>query len=219
MSVVTAEVKVDETDIVNVRNGQDADVTIDAVPGKVFKGKVTEIGSQATLRSSGLATTQSTTSTQEAKDFKVVVTLSSPPDNLRPGLSTTAKIQTAEKKGVLAIPIQALAVRTRKDLEEAAKNASKDGNSSVTLAAPPPPAPGDPKKEEVQGVFVVNGKKAVFRPVETGISGVTDIEVTKGLQPGDEIVVGSYKALRTLKPASKVKVDNSAPKKPDDDQS
>ena len=219
MSVVTAEVKVDETDIVNVRNGQDADVTIDAVPGKVFKGKVTEIGSQATLRSSGLATTQSTTSTQEAKDFKVVVTLDSPPDNLRPGLSTTAKIKTAEKKNVVAIPIQALAVRTRKDLEEAAKNAKKDGNSSVTLAAPPPPVPGDPKKEEVQGVFVVNGKKAVFRPVETGISGVTDIEVTKGLQPGDEIVVGSYKALRTLKPAASVKVDNTPPKKPEDEQS
>ena len=219
MSVVTAEVKVDETDIVNVKSGQDADVTIDAVPGKVFKGKVTEIGSQATLRSSGLATTQSTTSTQEAKDFKVVVTLTNPPDNLRPGLSTTAKIKTAEKKNLLAIPIQALAVRTRKDLEEAAKNAKKDGNSSVTLAAPPPPAPGDPKKEEVQGVFVVHGKKAVFRPVETGISGVTDIEITKGLQQGDEIVVGSYKALRTLKPASSVKVDNSPPKKPDDEQS
>jgi len=216
MSVVTAEVKVDETDIVSVRTGQDADVTIDAVPGKVFKGKVTEIGSQATLRSSGLATTQSTTSTQEAKDFKVVVTLAAPPDNLRPGLSTTAKIKTAEKKNVVAIPIQALAVRTRKDLEQAAKDASKNGNSSVTLAAPPPPAPGDPKKEEVQGVFVVNSKKAVFRPVETGISGVTDIEITKGLQPGDEIVVGSYKALRTLKPASSVKVDNTPPKKPED---
>ena len=217
MSVVTAEVKVDETDIVNVRTGQDADVTIDAVPGKVFKGKVTEIGSQATLRSSGLATTQSTTSTQEAKDFKVVVTLAAPPDNLRPGLSTTAKIKTAEKKNVVAIPIQALAVRTRTDLEQAAKDASKNGNSSVTLAAPPPPAPGDPKKEEVQGVFVVNGKKAVFRPVETGISGVTDIEITKGLQPGDEIVVGSYKALRTLKPASSVKVDNTPPKKPEEE--
>ena len=217
MSVVTAEVKVDETDIVNVRTGQDADVTIDAVPGKVFKGKVTEIGSQATLRSSGLATTQSTTSTQEAKDFKVVVTLAAPPDNLRPGLSTTAKIKTAEKKNVVAIPIQALAVRTRKDLEQAAKDASKNGNSSVTLAAPPPPAPGDPKKEEVQGVFVVNGKKAVFRPVETGISGVTDIEITKGLKPGDEIVVGSYKALRTLKPASSVKVDNTPPKKPEEE--
>jgi HlyD family secretion protein len=218
MSVVTAEVKVDETDIVNVKTGQDADVTIDAVPGKVFKGKVTEIGSQAVLRSSGLATTQSTTSTQEAKDFKVVVTLDNPPENLRPGLSTTAKIKTAEKKNVLAIPIQALAVRTRKDLEEASKNAKKNSNSSVTLAAPPPAAPGDPKKDEVQGVFVVNGKNAIFRPVETGISGVTDIEITKGLQPGDEIVTGSYKALRTLKPEAEVKVDNTAPKKPEDQQ-
>jgi HlyD family secretion protein len=199
--------------------GQDADVTIDAVPGKLFKGKVTEIGSQATLRSSGLATTQSTTSTQEAKDFKVVVTLDNPPDNLRPGLSATAKIKTAERKGVVAIPIQALAVRTRKDLEEAAKKSKNQGGSGVTLAAPPPPAPGEPKKEEIQGVFVVNAKKAVFRPVETGISGVTDIEITKGLQPGDEIVVGSYKALRTLKPEAPVKVDNSAPKKPDDQQS
>jgi HlyD family secretion protein len=214
MSIVTAEVKVDETDIVSIRNGQDADVTIDAVPGKVFKGRVTEIGSQAVLRTSGLATTQSTTSNQEAKDFKVVVTLSNPPENLRPGLSTTAKIKTAEKKNVLAIPIQALAVRTRKDLEDAAKNA-KTG-SGVTLAAPPPAAAGDPKKDEIQGVFVVNGKKAVFRPVETGITGVTDIEITKGLQQGDEIVVGSYKALRTLKPESGVKVDNSAPKKTED---
>jgi HlyD family secretion protein len=217
MSVVTAEVKVDETDIVMVKMGQDADVTIDAVPGKVFKGKVTEIGSQAVLRTSGLATTQSTASNQEAKDFKVVVTISNPPENVRPGLSTTAKIRTAEKKNVLAIPIQALAVRTRKDLEEARKNAKKD--SGVTLAAPPPPAPGDPKKDEVQGVFVVNGKKAIFRPVETGITGVTDIEITKGLQQGDEIVVGSYKALRTLKPEASVKIDNSAPKKPEDSQS
>jgi HlyD family secretion protein len=216
MSVVTSEVKVDETDIVNVKIGQDADVTIDAVPGKIFKGKVTEIGSQAVLRSSGLATTQTTTSNQEAKDFKVVVTLASPPENLRPGLSTTAKIKTAEKKDVIAIPIQALAVRSRKDLEEAAKGGKKEGN--VTLAAPPAAAPGDPKKDEVQGVFVVNAKKAAFRPVETGISGVTDIEITKGLQAGDEIVVGSYKALRTLKPDATVKVDNSAPKKTEDQQ-
>jgi HlyD family secretion protein len=213
MSTVTAEVKVDETDIVNVKLGQDADVTIDALPGKTFKGKVTEIGSQATLRSSGLATTQSTTSTQEAKDFKVVVTLTSPPDNLRPGLSTTAKIKTAEKKNVVAIPIQALAVRTRKDLEDAAKNSKNEGSSGVTLAAPPPAAAGDPKKDEIQGVFVVYGKKAIFRPVETGIAGVTDIEVTKGLQAGDEIVVGSYKALRTLKPEASIKIDNSAPRK------
>jgi HlyD family secretion protein len=218
MSTVTAEVKVDETDIVNIKIGQDADVTIDAVPGKIFKGKVTEIGSQATLRSSGLATTQSTTSTQEAKDFKVVVTLSNPPENIRPGLSTTAKIKTAIKQNVVAVPIQALAVRTRKDLEDAAKNAKRD--SSVTLAAPfPATTSTDPKKDEIQGVFVVNGKKAIFRPVETGIAGVTDIEITKGLNSGDEIVTGSYKALRTLKPQASIKVDNSAPKKQDDSQS
>jgi HlyD family secretion protein len=189
-------------------------VTIDAVPGKIFKGKVTEIGSQAVLRTSGLATTQTTTSNQEAKDFKVVVTLENPPDNLRPGLSTTSKIKTAEKKGVVAIPIQSLAVRSRKDLEEAAKDSAKN-SGNVTLAAPPVATTlgTDPKKDEIQGVFVVNGKKAVFRPVETGISGVTDIEITKGLQAGDEIVIGSYKALRTLKPEASVKVDNSAPKK------
>jgi HlyD family secretion protein len=218
MSIVTAEVKVDETDIVNVRMGQDADVTIDAVPGKIFHGKVTQIGSQAVLRSSGLATTQSTNSTQEAKDFKVVVTLDSPPENLRPGLSTTAKIKTAEKKNVVAIPIQALAVRSRKDIEEAKKNA-KGSSGNVTLAASLPASSGDPKKDEIQGVFVVSGKKATFRAVKTGISGVTDIEVTDGLQPGDEIVVGSYKALRTLKPEAPIKVDNSAPKKTDDQQS
>ncbi len=217
MSVVTAEVKVDETDIVSVRMGQDADVTIDAVPGKVFHGKVTEIGSQAVLRSSGLTTTQSTTSTQEAKDFKVVVTLDNPPENLRPGLSTTAKIKTAEKKSVIAIPIQALAVRSRKDLDDAKKKPS--GSSGSALAAPLPTSSGDPKKEEIQGVFVINGKKAFFKPVKTGISGITDIEITDGLQPGDEIVVGSYKALRTLKPEAQIKVDNSAPKKTDDQQS
>ncbi|HEV1995878.1 MAG TPA: efflux RND transporter periplasmic adaptor subunit [Candidatus Acidoferrum sp.] len=222
MSVVTSEVKVDETDIVNVKMGQEADVTIDAVPGKVFKGHVTEIGSQATLRSSGLATTQSTTSTQEAKDFKVVITLEKPPDNVLPGLSSTAKIKTAERKSVVAVPIQALAVRTRKDLDEAAQRAKKAKNTgeSVTLAAPSPaPAGTDPKKEEIQGVFIVRGKKAVFTRVETGITGVTDIEVKSGLKPGDEIVTGSYKALRTLKPEADVKVDNSAPKKAEDQQS
>ncbi len=220
MSVVTAEVKVDETDIVNVKARQEADVTIDAIPGKVFKGHVTEVGTQAVLRTSGLATTQTTASNQEAKDFKVVVTLDQPPDNLRPGLSTTAKIKTAEKKNVLTIPIQALAVRTRKDLEEAAKEANKKGSGTVTLAASKPATPGvDPKKEEIQGVFVVRGNKATFIPVETGITGVTDIEVVSGLKENDDIVTGSYKALRTLKPQSTVKVDNKAPKKEEAEKS
>jgi HlyD family secretion protein len=212
MSLVTAEVKVDETDIVNVKFGQDCDVTIDAAPGKIFKGKVTEVGTQAVLRTSGLATSQTTTGTQEAKDFKVVIALIDPPANIRPGLSTTAKIKTAEKKAVLSIPMQALAVRTRKDLEDAQKEASKKGGASVTLAAAKPAEKGmDPKKEEIQGVFVIEKGKAVFKPVQTGITGVTEIEVTEGLKDGEEIVTGSYKALRTLKHGAPVKVDNKAP--------
>src|ERR1700749_4969403 len=108
MSVITAEVKVDETDIVNIQLGQPADVTVDAIPGKVFKGHVTLVGDQALLRSSGIATSQSTTGTEEAKDFKVVVTLADPSNELRPGLSCTAKITTARKSNVVSLPIQAL---------------------------------------------------------------------------------------------------------------
>jgi HlyD family secretion protein len=226
MSVVTAELKVDETDIVNIQNGQTCDVTIDALPNKTFQGHVTMVGTQAVLRTSGLSTTQTTTGSQEAKDFKVVVTLDSPPDNLRPGLSATAKIHTAEKKNVVAIPLQALAVRTRKELEDAEKQGQKQGGKGVTLAASSTPAPAaassakkDKDKEEVQGVFVVRGGKATFVPVETGIMGVTDIEITKGIQEGDEIVIGSYKALRTMRPYASVKVDNKSPQKPEDQKS
>ena len=116
MSVITAEVKVDETDIVNVQMGQPAEVTVDALPGKVFKGHVTLVGDQALLRSTGVATSQSTTGTEEAKDFKVVVTLDDARSNeLRPGLSCTAKITTAHKTNVLSLPIQALTMHDPAD--------------------------------------------------------------------------------------------------------
>ena len=87
MSLITAEVKVDETDIVNVKLDQPADITIDAIPNKTFKGHVIEIGNTAILRSTGVAASQSTTSSQEAKDFKVVIALDDPPEEIRPGLS------------------------------------------------------------------------------------------------------------------------------------
>jgi len=208
MSVITSEVKVDETDIVNVQLGQSADVTIDAIPRKVFHGKVTEIGNNAIVRSTGVATSQQSSTSQEAKDFKVVVTLLDPPPDLRPGLSSTAKITTATRENVLSVPIQALTVRSKADLTP------KDvGKGSVQAASPPADTSKQKEKEEVQGVFVIRNKKAEFVPVETGINGTTDIEVTKGLQPGDEVITGSYKVLRTLKPGTTVKVDNSAPKK------
>jgi len=198
---------VDETDIVNVQLGQPADVTIDAIPKKIFHAVVTEIGNNAIVRSTGVATSQSTSASQEAKDFKVVVTLSDPPEDLRPGLSTTAKITTATRSSVVTIPIQALTIRRQEDLE------SNTDKGSVQAAAPQKEASKDKKNEEIQGVFVIRNKKAEFVPVQTGVAGTTDIEVLSGLKDGDEIVTGSYKVLRTMKPGTSVKIDNSAPKK------
>lgn len=222
LSVITAEVKVDETDIVNVKLSQPAEVTIDAIPNKTFKGSVTEIGQSAIGRTSGLTSGQTSTTTEEAKDFKVVVTLESPPQNLRPGLSTTAKITTATRQDALTIPIQALAIRMKRELEEPGKGEKgkekgkeKESKGTVQAAtAEPKTASGSSKdkakeKEEVQGVFAVKNGRAVFVPVETGIMGATDVEVLSGVKAGDEIVTGSFSVLRTLKNNTKVKVNNT----------
>jgi HlyD family secretion protein len=206
MSLITAEVKVDETDIVNVKLGQVVDVTIDAIPNKTFKGHVTEIGNTAILRSSGMAASQSAISSQEAKDFKVVVALDNPPEEVRPGLSCTAKITTATRQNVLVIPIQALTVRQRGDLE-----VKPAGGKAAPAETKPDPAAEKARKEEIQGVFVIGGEKAQFREVKTGITGATDIEVLSGLKEGDEIVTGTYQVIRTIKNDTQVKVDNKAP--------
>ncbi|HEX4067995.1 MAG TPA: efflux RND transporter periplasmic adaptor subunit [Acidobacteriaceae bacterium] len=203
MSVITAEVKVDETDIVNVALGQPADVTVDALPGKVFKGHVTEVGDQALLRSTGVATSQSTSGVEEAKDFKVVVTLDHPSDELRPGLSATAKITTAHRNEAVAIPIESLVMRDPKQLKE------QEEHPGTVAAATTTTQPS----QLVQGVFVVSkvkGKDRVhFVPVTTGITGATDIEVLGGIKPGDRIVTGTYRVLRDLKENSLVKQDSS----------
>jgi HlyD family secretion protein len=203
MSIITAEVKVDETDIVNIRIGQEADVTVDALPGRVFKGHVTLAGDQALLRSTGVATSQSTSGTEEAKDFKVVVTLDAPSSELRPGLSTTAKITTAHKPSVLSLPIQALTMHNPED------DKPKDGVQAATSS-------GTAKTTPVQGVYLVDKDKggklrAKFVPVTTGITGATDIEVLSGLKDGDEIIIGPYKTLRDLKSNALVKRDTAKP--------
>ena len=192
MSLITAEVKVDETDIVNVKLGQMADITIDAIPNKIFKGHVIEIGNTAILRSTGVAASQSAISSQEAKDFKVVIAMDNPPDEVRPGLSCTAKITTATRANVLTIPIQALTVRQKGDLEP------KPAPGAPVAVKKYTPAEEKARKEEVQGVFVVDNGKAMFRKVETGITGATDIEVLSGLKEGDQIVTGTYQVIRTF---------------------
>ena len=206
MSVITAEVKVDETDIVNVRLGQSAEVSVDALPGKSFKGLVTEVGDQALLRTTGIATSQSTTGTEEAKDFKVVVTLDDSSDQLRPGLSATAKITTAHRADVLTIPIQALVERDPEAEKVFAANAGKPKPGTVEASA-------STKPRTSQGIYRLTadrGKSHVdFLSVSTGITGATEIEVLSGLQPGEEIVTGTYKVLRGLKSGTIVKPDNT----------
>jgi HlyD family secretion protein len=206
LSVITAEVRVDETDIINIKLGQPSEVLIDAVPDKTFKGHVTQIGQSAIGRSSGQTTSSTSTLTEEAKDFKVVVTLDNPSPDLRPGLSATAKITTATRENAVTVPIQALTIRTRAELEQA----KKETKGSVAAANPTSGQnPSAKEKEELQGVFLLKDGRAVFTPVETGIMGTTDIEILKGIEQGQEIVTGTYQALRTLKTDTKVKIDNS----------
>ncbi len=213
MSVITAEVKVDETDIVNVQLGQTADVTVDALPGKTFRGHVTEVGDQALLRTTGVATSQSTTGTEEAKDFKVIVTLDNVAgddnEGLRPGLSTTAKITTARRANVITIPIQAIVQRDPIEEKDLAANAGKTSHTPSATAAPSAKA----KPILVQGVYVLtqdhSKQRATFTPITTGVTGATDIEVTGGLSVGQTIVTGRYKILRTLKSGTAVKPDNT----------
>jgi HlyD family secretion protein len=213
MSVITAEVKVDETDIVNIRMGQAADVTVDALPNRIFKGHVTEVGDQALLRTTGIATSQSTTGTEEAKDFKVVVTLDAIPENhlgdLRPGLSTTARITVADRPNALTIPIQALVQR------DPALEKTLFANQGKPPAADSSQPASNVKPTVIQGVYVLvsddGDLRPKFVPVTTGVTGATDIEVLGGLKEGDEIVTGRYQVLRALKSGTKVKRDNSTP--------
>jgi HlyD family secretion protein len=203
VSIMEVEILVDETDIRYVALGQPAEVRVDALEGVKLKGEVTEIGSSAIPRGSATAsTTTSSATANQAKDFKVTVTLKDPPSTLRSGLNATADITTNRKEKVLAVPIQAVVVREvskeGKVVDPTALQASDGEPAGSTVRV---------KGEERDGVFVVSNGQAAFRPVKTGIIGETEIEVTSGLQDSDEIVTGSYKTLRTLKDEAKVKLD------------
>jgi len=198
LSVMEVEVMVDETDIRNVRLGQPAEARVDALEGVKIKGEVTEIGSSAIPR--GLTTQQasSTNTANQAKDFKVEVTLKDPPPTLRPGLNATTDITTASKPKVLAVPIQAVVVR---EISKQGKVMDPAGAQTAERETALPTEKG----EEKEGVFVISFGKATFHPVKTGIIGETEIEILEGVKEGDDVVVGSYKTLRTLRDQVKVK--------------
>lgn len=206
LSVIEAEVEVDETDIVSVEIGQFAEVKVDALPDRPLKGRVTEVGTSAI---------QTTGSSQEAKDFKVVVQLENPPKSLRPGLSCTADITTAERERVLTIPIQALTIREYEldangELIRPEKKGRRRTGSGVQADSSKAEANSSKKeKEEFEGVFLVDEEnKVLFVRVKTGITGETEIEVLSGLKEGDTIVTGSYKALRSLEDGDLIKKIN-----------
>jgi HlyD family secretion protein len=177
---------VDETDIVNVRIGQEAKIKVDALGDKFLMGHVSEVGNSA-LNKSGTAASNNNGATQEAKDFKVVIILDDPPKELRPGLSCTATIITATAKQVISIPIQALTIREFDNPDKSIK-----------------------KKIEKEGVFTIKNGVALFHPVKTGITGSTDIEILEGVTTEDEIVSGPYQVLRTIQDNAKVKIEKPA---------
>ena len=187
LSIIQAEIEVNETDIVAVELNQPAVVNVDALPDQPLEGIVTEIGNSAIQKQSS----------QEAKEFKVAIRLTNPPSALRPGLSCTADITTATRENVLIIPIQALVVR-----EFAVDSKGNPIKEEVE-------SNGDPQsRKEFEGVFVVRERRVEFTPVKTGISSDTRLQILSGVEEGSEIVTGSYKALRELEDGDFVKLQS-----------
>jgi len=177
LSVMEAEVLVDETDVVKVKPGKEADVSVDAIPGQLMKGQVTEVGNSAITSSTAASSTTAT----ESKDFKTVITLDHPPATLKPGFSATADILIEEKKDVLSVPIAALVILEQDD-------AKKKG-----------------AKVEREGVFIASGGRGVFREVKKGIAGDMYIEIIAGLKENESVITGPFAVLKKLKDGDKVK--------------
>ncbi len=212
LSEMKVEADVDETDVSSVALRQTAQVKIDAMPDTSLTGRVSEIANSPTIE--GMSTQEQQT------NFKVDVLIDHPPQLLRPGMTADVEIKTATRDSVLYVPIQAVVIRTPADLERETKKGkakgprvAKAGSKDSTAVPAIGGAAGDAKKtEEIRGVFVIAKGLAEFRPVKPGISSDTDFEVAGELKPGEQVITGPHKVLRTLKPGQKVKIEE--PKKP-----
>jgi HlyD family secretion protein len=215
MSVIEAEVEVDETDMPTVKFGQIAKITIDAMPGRTFTGKVTEIGNSP-IQATGSGTAQ--TSASQATNFKVTVQLDSEIPEVRPGFTCTAEITTATRKDVISVPIQATTVREMivdekgEIVREPEADKKRPPRARAVQAQSSELKPGQSRKE-LEGVFVVKDGKAVFTPVKTGIAGDKFFEVTSGLKEGDNVIVGPFSSVREMADGAAVKIEQ-APKAP-----
>jgi HlyD family secretion protein len=211
MSIIQAEVEVDETSIPNVQLGQKAKITIDALPDKSFKGHVSEIGNSPIQAATGATGTQAT-------NFKVVVILDEVVPDVRPGFTATADITTATRKDVVSVPIPAVAVRElifdaagqvvkepRTDKKRRAADAPATGAATAELK------PGQTRKE-TEGVFAVRDGKAEFAPIKMGIAGDKYFEVLSGIKAGDQVITGPYNSVRGMADGDLVKIDNNKKK-------
>jgi HlyD family secretion protein len=204
MSVIQAEVEVDETNIPNVSVGQHAKITIDAIPDRTFKGHVTEIGNSP-IQAAGQAQAQTS---QQATNFKVVIVLDEDVPDVRPGFTATADITTATRKDAVAVPIPAVAVREL--IYDAKGTVVKKPRAENARAAQPaaPPAelePGQTRKE-TEGVFVIRDGRAEFVPIKIGVAGDRYFEVLSGLKAGDQVITGPYNNVRTMNDGDPVRV-------------
>jgi HlyD family secretion protein len=211
MSMLEAEVEVDETEIPSVSLGQPAKVTIDAIPNRTFKGHVTEVGNSPIQQTT---TTQNTGGQRQATTFRVVITLDEDVPDVRPGFTCTADITTATRTNVVAVPIQALTVREmlyndKNELVREEPQRRRRGNAVETaLSASNEPPPGH-TREETEGVFVVSNGRGVFTPVKVGIAGEQYFEVLSGLKAGDQVITGPFNSVRELSDGGEVKVQQN----------
>jgi HlyD family secretion protein len=204
MSVIEAEVEVDETDIPDVQLGQTATITVDAITGKTFTAKVTEIGNSP-IQTTGQASTQAT-------NFKVTLQIEGEIPDVRPGFTCTAEITTATRDNALAVPIQATTVREvvlddkGQVVREPATPGGRRPSSGAVHASELKPGQ---ERKEIEGVFVVRDGKAVFEPIKTGIAGEKYFEILSGLKEGDTVIVGPFSSVRTLADGGAVKVEQA----------
>lgn len=204
MSVIQAEIEVDETNIPHVMFGQRATIVIDALPDKTFTGRVTEIGN------SPIQATGAAAGSRQATNFKVVVVVEDDIPDVRPGFTCTADITTATRKGVTAVPIPAVAVRelvydAHGQIVKQPPRPGRRQRTAEPMAAPSELKPGQTRKE-TEGAFVVRDGQVAFVPVKMGIAGDRYFEVLEGLKPGDQVVTGPYNSVRGMADGDPVRV-------------
>jgi len=196
LSEILARVDVDETEVVDVKVGQEAVLKVDAVPGRQYHGKVIEVGSSGASKASQ----------PDVTFFEVKIQLTDADPALRPGMSVRAEIRAAEHAKALAVPIQAVVERAAEDVEAARGAADAKGGAAAKEPREKAKDAKDAKDDQVKVVFVVAGGKASLRPVATGLADETHVEVLSGLSPGERVVTGPYRTLRDLKDGDRVAV-------------